>query len=66
MTLRQPPPDSPVKDAASAPDDDIQTPMGRFRRLARGLLNVSRGDFKREEEKYNAANAARKNNRKAP
>lgn len=67
MTARPPPHDSTGKDADSGSDNGAQSPMDRFRTLARGLLNVSRGDFKREEERYNAANAQRKkNNRKAP
>ncbi len=60
MTKPLPPPDSPDRVAASQPAPSEPSPMQRFERLARGLINVPREDFLREEERYNLQNASRK------
>lgn len=63
--MAQPPPhEKSVMGAEGDPDRDKRTRMERFRDLARGLVNVSRDDFKREEERYAIKNAARKDHRK--
>lgn len=62
--MAQPPPhERSGKGAEGDPGRDKRTEMERFRDLARGLVNVSRDDFKREEERYAIQNAARKNNK---
>lgn len=64
--MTDPPPrprEAPDKDAGGAPDLAPESPMGRFKALARRLANVSRKEFEREEARYNAANAARRQNR---
>jgi hypothetical protein len=40
--------------------------MEKFRNLAKRVVNVSREEFQREEGRYNAANAARRQNRQKP
>ena len=55
---------SPDKGAEDAPDTGApESPMGRFKAVARRLANVSRQEFEREEARYNAANASRRQNR---
>lgn len=55
-----------VRAAETGEGHDKRSPMSRFRDLARGLANVSRDDFKREEERYAIENAARKSDKKLP
>jgi hypothetical protein len=43
--------------------DPTQSPMARFRDLTRRLLNVSRGQIKDEQQRFDAANAARRKNK---
>lgn len=65
MAAKPPPRDRTGKDVESVPSKPERSPMERFSDLARGLVNVSREDFKREEERYAIKNAARKNEKKA-
>ena len=64
MTAQSPPHEKSGTSAENDPDRDKRTRMERFRDLARGLVNVARDDFKREEERYAIQNAARKNNKR--
>ena len=41
-----------------------QTPMDKFNDLARRVVNVPREELRREQERYDAANAARRVQRK--
>lgn len=65
MTARPPPPrGTPGKDAGSAPNAEApKSPMDRFKDVAKRVVNVSREEFKREEDRYKAANSPRKRNK---
>lgn len=67
MTEQRPPPrEMPDKDAEGAMGAaDPAKPLDRFKALARRLVNVPRPEFEREEKRYNAANAARRQNESA-
>jgi hypothetical protein len=41
-----------------------QTPMQKFNDLARRVINVSREEYRQEQERYDAANAVRRAQRK--
>ena len=45
---------------AATPTEPEQSPMERFQALTKRLLNVSRKEVKKEEARFNAANAARR------
>jgi hypothetical protein len=53
--------ESPDKAADSADHKPPLSPMDRFRALTKGLLNVSRKQIDKEQKRFDAANAARRN-----